>query len=340
VAIKLPKLKQSELKEWLDQLSYSHEGIIKLINLFLAQAHKFVEQKILCSFICDCISLGAKTAYDTLVHYDVVCRRNDTYFALCRVDHSPLSGSTSAIATTMDSITFHKYIVKRPKTIIKSTLLDKPKSHDATDEKIYRDALAKMTSGKGWPRNNATLGKPFPDPKHVWFTDASHIEAEIKTHANTDTDATKVRDALGLITTKGDTYLLSLQFPSNVLCSISNLRMARPGFADLGNKRYVLYLNKHAENVYRNNWGLTVHLRKLRRVPPEFINGVPERICSPIPLSVVETSLEVKPLGWVVSNRGEEIGIDDDNAFIKRLLGRRNLTAIKQQLIRKNAHKP
>lgn len=343
------KLNHDELKDWVDKFSETNQGKIKLINLFQAQLCKFAEQKVIQRFISDCISLGTTlgttTAYDVLVHYDVVCKRNDAYFAMCKEDHLALD-TASILVTTMDSTTFHEHILKRPKTVIKTTILDKPKSIDPADESAYRAKLLKAISGPGWARATATLGTPFPDPRHVWFTDLSYLEAELLSVTTVDTDATKVRDALGLIETNANepltttnAYLLAIKFPSTMLHSIRDLKMARPGFADLGNRRYALYINREAESVYQNNWGVTVNLKKMREVPKQAINGLPERICSPIALSGVETQVEVEPMGWVVGNRGDEVGVDDDEAFVKRLLNRRKIEDVKTQIIKRNARK-
>lgn len=335
---KLADLSANKLEEWLDRLSGSSEGTINLINIFLSQKHKLVKQSLLRCFLADCVSLGAKTVDDAFIGFVNICVRDDKYFALSRVDPSSIS-ATSILATTMNSITFHQSILGRPKTKVKSVLPFAPKSHDVIDEKAYRDALLKITSTGEWLNTAGTLGLPFPDPKYVWFTHVSLLEAEIRADRRTITEATKIRDALGLITTTDNTYLLSIQFAAGDLRTISNLKMAQPGFADQGNKRFVVYLNRTAEGVYRDKWGLTVHLGKLRERPPQAINGVPERVCSAIPLSHIKDSINVRPLGWVVGNRGEEVGIDDDITFINRISGRSNPASIKIQVLR-NANKP
>jgi len=338
VGKKLPDLSANALREWLDLLSGRHDGTIKLINMFLSQKHRLLERALLRSFLVDCLSLRAKTVDDVLASFVSICARDDKYFGLCAADPSSIKG-TLILGTSINSRTFLQFILARPKTRIKSVLLPEPKSHTDADEKTYIDSLAKATSRVAWYQATGTLGKPFPYPSHVWLTHISLLEAEILADKSHSTKATKIRDALGLIDTRDNTYLLSLQFSAANLLSITNLKMARPSFADNGNKRFAVYLNKNGESVYREKWGLTVNLGKLKAVPHQVINGVPERICKAIPLSTIGAEIQVQPIGWVVGNRGEEVGIDDDLAFIDRLRGRSNLNNIRLQFL-KYANKP
>ena len=336
MAKKLPDLSSVELKKWLERLSGTGQGTINLVNMFLSKIHKLVKPRLLRAFLAECVSLGSKTSDGALTDFYHVCGRDDTYFALSRADPSSINDGT-ILVTTVNSRLFHRYLLGRPKTIVKSVLLPEPKSYRNSDQKEYRDALLKTTSVEGWHKDTGYLGKPFPNPKHIWFTDIVHIESEIGMGSNTD--ATKVRDALGLIDTGVGAYLLAIAFPAAKIYAISTLKMARPGFADNGHRRFAAYLNKAAEPIYRENWGVTVHLGKFRDGPTEAINGIPERICSPIPLACIASSMAIKSLGCVTGNRGEEAGIDDDSAFIGRLIGRRSVESIINQIV-KVANKP
>jgi hypothetical protein len=146
--------------------------------------------------------------------------------------------------------------------------------------------------------------------------------------------ATAVRDTLGLINVGAHTYLVSLRFETRSIQGLTGLKMARPVFADLGNSRFAIYLNKSAESAYADHWGLTVNLARLCKVPRAPINGVPERITSPIPLEIIGSSIGVAPLGWTIGARGDKLGMDDDDTFVERLRGRRRLASMKTQLLR------
>lgn len=326
-------LSARDLDNWLDLLLGSHAGTIKLINTYFSLEHKLVSRDCLRSFLLDCVSHGAKTPDDAMAGFMTICGE-DKYCAIASVSSGSISG-TSILVTTMRSLVFHQYILGRPKTRVGFMLLPEPKSYDVSDEDAYRRALERVSSSRDWYRDTGSLGVPPPDPHHVWFTDVKYVDTEkpVGSSAVKETRATRIRDELGLIDIKDSTYLLSLRFPAASLHVIPDFKMARPGFADRGNRRFAVYLNKKGESWYRNNWGLTVHLRKLRARPNKEVNGAPERICLAIPLSHIGDSIQVEPLGWVVGTRGGEVGIDDDEAFIRRLHGRRKLDVMKRRLV-------
>jgi len=334
---KYQKLSSSKLSGWLDLLAATDEGIIKIINMFLSYQHKFVTKRQMFSFLADCVYLRASTPETALRDFDYICGRDTTYFAMLRVDPFSMSGRL-ILSTTLRSDTFHRYILGRPKTKVKRPLLlPQPKSSNTADEIAYCNALAKETSYVGWYNNKGTLGKPAPDPHYVWFVCKKHLSAAFRSDTRNVPDATKARDILGLIDHRSGTYLLSLEFSALQLHSISgklsDFRMARPSFLDNGSKRFAVYLNKAAEYAYRDNWGMTVHLGKFAAKPYRLMNGVRERISSPVPLSFIGEEIDVKPIGWVITTRGEQLNIDDDSAFINRLLGTRTLLEIKRKLI-------
>lgn len=338
---RIRKLSAGKLGAWLHLLCGSDEGTIKFINLFLTYKHNLVKSDLLFSFLADCVSSRANTPKDALDNFDRVCAHRSKYFALMRVKPSSINGGTTLI-TAMNSFSFTQHILKKPKTRVVTSLLPSPKSGHPDDEENYRKKLSRVTSRKDWYNATGTLGKPLSQPlsstlsypRYVWFADESCLKSEMATGGGSGTEATKARDALGLIDTKDNTYLLSLHFPAAQLHAIKGLKMARPGFADMGNKRFAAYLGKAAESVYKGKWGLTVHLGKFKGTALQKIGGVPERICSPIHLSHIGNSINVKPLGWVVGSRGFNIGVDDDDAFISRLRGRSKLENIKRTLLK------
>lgn len=323
---KSPKLSRSDLRKWLDLLAGSSRGKIKLINMLLSREHNLVSEAVLCSFLADCISQRASTVHDALKCYSHVCNCDDKHFMLAAVSPTSING-TCTLVITLNSLTFHRYILGRPKTIVRSVLPDKPESPSDHDEKIYCDALKKATAYRGWYKDASTLGRPFPDPIRVWFSEFQDLESEIEADSSRNTKGSKARDALGLIDTKDGTYLLSVQLPSTCLHTITDLKMARPGFADEGNARFAVHLDNAPKHTYHKMWGLTVHLKKLRD-RSSMIHGVPERVCSSIQLSQVGDSISVRGLGWVSGNRGEVTGIDDDGSFFDRLRGKWTVATI------------
>lgn len=320
VSSKYLKVSWDPRKAWLDLLCGSTKGRIKLFGMFMSREDGLVTKDVLDAFVADCVSHGAGTTDEALSCYSCVCRRDDKYLMLAAVNPTSID-ATHTLVTTIDSLRFHQFILSRPKTIAKSVLPEKPESPSYDDEEAYRDALKRVTSSKGWYNAAGTLGRPSPDPIRVWFCESQGLDSEVGADLSSTTRASKVRDALGLIETRDGTYLLSIRVPAACLHTIMDLKMARPGFADEGNRRFAVRLDGAPEHVYQDMWGLTVHLGKLAQ-KSSTIHGVPERICSSVKLSQVGDLIGVDALGWVIGSRGEEIGVDDDHSFLDRLRGK------------------
>ncbi len=277
------RLSKARLRDWLGLLGRSDAGELKLINAFLSLQQKLVSEARLRSFLADCLSLGAKTADEALEHFEAVLRwrqvlRNGP--CASRVGHEPIYIDNHD--SRRDIPPAHSGTADNAREDV--LLQPAPKPHTPSARVSYRAALTAATSKKGWYNGTGSLGIPLPDPRHVWFTDLERLTQAVRSDSRPASDATKARDALGLIETAHDAYLLSLRFPAPTLHAIPNLRIARPGFSDKGNRRFAAYLNRRAERVYRQAWGVTVHLGKLRAKSRKAINGVPERICLAIPL--------------------------------------------------------
>ena len=316
---------RQELKDWLDLLTERDEGKIIFINLFFSFEQKLVTKEVIQSFFIDCLSVRSSTFDQAFACFRKTCQDTAKYFGLFVVD--PLSMDDSMILiTTMNSLTFHRYIVNDspPSSAVKNVLPIKPDSRDPDDEIAYRDLLEELVSSPDWYKISGSMGKPYPDPSVVWLTQKSYMDAEVGYVWNPSLVATKIRDILGLVDTTNNTYILSLQFRADqlkgILRAISNFRIARPLFADNGNRRFAVHLeNAAARNIYRDDWGLTVNLGKLQAKGMSEINGVPERVSSPIPLSHIGAHLKVEAIGWVNEDRGNTVYVDDDAIFIQWL---------------------
>lgn len=326
------RLSKKALGAWLDLLEGTPEGTIKLVNMFRCLEHSLTTASKLRGFLGDCVTLGATTSADALAHCCEICDRNDRYFALKKVN---LSGgpADTALGTSMGASTFHRFLLERPTSIVKRVVPVEPKNpHDPLEEVAYGRALASATSRANWFKASSTLGKPHPNTKRMWFAEVDRLEAQVKSDGATETDATKARDALGLVDMCGDTYLLSVRFPTQAIQACKGIKVARPAFGDQGNRRFAVYLGKGAEGDYRRGWGVTVHLGRLL-ASKRTIAGVPERVCSPVAVSQIAGSIRVVPLGWVDGQRGTPGGVDSDDEFIKRLRGRTRLSTMKDKLL-------
>lgn len=320
-------LKESELISWLNLLTESNEGQIYVINLYHTYRLSLADDDVIREFLITCISKKPTTAVAALDGFKNTCKDGSNFFALHQINPTSLD-ATKTLSTTMNSRTFHQFVLGRSSSVVKSVLPPEPKSRNIADENYYKNKLKRTISLKKWYNASGALGKPFPDPRHVWCADGDLVDDEIRTSSRRGPDGSKVRDALGLIDTKRDTYLLSLKFSAGHLHSLAGLEMARPTFSDNGNRRFAVYINREAEPIYTDGWGQTVHLAKLREGLSK-INGLPERICSPIQLSHIGDELSVSPTGWV------DVTYDaDDEAFIDKLLDTKTLEDIKKQLTR------
>lgn len=327
-------LSKSRLDAWLSYLSANDEGKLALINLFLSVKYLPLNKAKILSFLQDCTCRDCVSADQALERFNVLCKKNKKYFALYPVKASTIAADTT-LSTTMAAFAFHEYIVRRSTKLVK-TLLPLPRvPGDPIEESTYQLALSRATSKPDWYKAGSCLGKTFPDPKLVWFTEQAILESEIKSDASKNGDATNIRDALGLIDMKGNTYALSVRFSAGQLHGLRGIKMARPVFADNGNRRFVPHLtDKKAKSIYSRDWGITVHLGRLTKKPKGITAGVPERICLPIPVEKIGGSIKVEPLGWVVGDRGNKMGIDDDPTFVNRVLGRKKLDNMKLHLLK------
>lgn len=278
--------------------------------------------------------MRATTASEVEDNFDKVCNERDTYFGLRTLEPKSIDADV-LLCTTMRAFAFHEYVLGRPKSVksvTKRVALIAPKfPHNPTEDKKYRDKLAREARDPNWYNSSQSLGKPYNNPIFVWITKARELESAVGSSRGTSTQATAARDALGLIATKKDTYLVTVKFQAGCLHGINGLKMVRPAFAHKGNSRFAVRLPSTPIANYAQNWGMTAHLAKMAN-EEKTIHGVPERVCLPIPLAHLHGTIKPEPLGWVETSRGNS-KTDNDVAFVRRLLGRRTLPSIKKQLL-------
>jgi len=318
---------KAELRDWLDRLAGTPPGKIKLTNIFLAYDKGIVDPGTICSFLTACVDLHGRTAQKALSDWNRVCKRNDRFAMLLRINTASLDGTR--VATTMSTDVFTEYILN---PVADPILLRDP---SPIEEGIYRRALGDATSFEGWSQSDGTLGTGFPNPRHIWLTELAVLQDSLDndpaciTNPSSGTRASTARDLLGLIDAKDEVYLLSIHFKASCLQGIPDVRLGRPTFADPGSSRFATYLDG-AQPRYDEDWGVTVHLGKVGTSAQ--LPGVPERVCSFLPLDLMEPNLAVEAQGRVAGTRGLRTGVDDDDAYVNVLRNGVDIDQMKSQL--------
>jgi hypothetical protein len=161
----------------------------------------------------------------------------------------------------------------------------------------------------------------------VWYTLEERLNNAL---SRTPNKADEARDILGLVHRRSDDVMIAMHISSKV---IKNTLNSRPTFADATtHPRFKTKADKFS-NIKRSSWGHTAHLAFFAE-DKQIIDGLPERVCSPIKQShmVVDPEISYTPLGKVITTRGHDI-VDDDKEYGQRLLNRRTIHEVKSQLL-------
>ncbi len=128
------------------------------------------------------------------------------------------------------------------------------------------------------------------NPKGVlWITDFEKLMAHLKGVSEEDrTD--RARDILGLAHYKAGEQLVIVKVPGDLVGDNDN---ARPVFPDAGAHDRFKAIADNTDNIGNKHWGYTVDLEKLSLLEKLSsnedkekveIDGMPERVCKPIPV--------------------------------------------------------
>jgi hypothetical protein len=313
---------KDRLEVWLTDLSNSETGRICLVNMFLCLQQKLVHEDQFRAFIHSCLLSALPISNEDIFH--TVCRQHDgkrvVFFGLAPINKSDMNAN-DLYSTTVTTSVFHHYLLAKshqaaPYGLITRVLNYMPQTLE--DEEEYADMLTLVTAKPDWAEPGASLGKSFPFPSHCWFTlKTSTSYPSVGT--SLESLATKARDVLGLIHRNEGECLLEVSFTAEWLESLVGLILARPTFADCGNRRFAAVQTGPEYSANNSGaWGTTVNLAKLANQDRD-VCGVPERVCSPIPIQ--PKTMNVLFLGKILGLRGLGAGIDDDAAFEARLRG-------------------
>lgn len=191
------------------------------------------------------------------------------------------------------------------------------------EEILYGEALEaineKIRNEPNVIKANASLGFEVPTESLLglgWVIS----EDRLSSHWNS---GDRVRDVLGLIDLKPDTFHIVLVFDSSKL---GTHPMARPTFADGGNTRFRITPDVPG----LPDWGMTVDLGQFA-AGETIVDGLPERVIPPIALRTLVP--QFKAIGWVTTMRGTT-DKDSDVVFAQRLLKGSSLPELEKSILR------
>lgn len=321
------------LRSWLNDLSGSATGRLHLVNMYLCWQKGIVSVAQIEAFLSAC---SKAMVLDPEHAFDDVCRQDNgkemLYFAMMPVKKESMNGKVR-LSSTIKTDTFHTYLLSKsykaaPPGLVSYVLDHAPATPDEQQE--YKEELAMVTSLPDWYEPGTTLGKPFPNPLHCWFTLTSALERSAN---GKDCDATHARDVLGLVDCKDGEHRLEVRFLSQAIKGSPDVKVGRPTFADLGNARFAAFQNGYSPNQnHKRGWGTTVHLGKLAK-NHQKIYGIPERVSTPVPITVI-AGIIVTYLGKIAGTRGQLAKIDDHAAFEARLRGSITIPEIIESLLK------
>jgi len=164
--------------------------------------------------------------------------------------------------------------------------------------------------------------------KLVWLTTKELLDKVI---LNSTNPADKIRDMLGLVHQKPNQVLIALHFQAERIQD--SVIFGRPTFADASTHKRFSTRAERQSNRKRVGWGHTVDLELLAANKP-FVDGVPERIMSPISATSFNDSpiISFTPLNKIMIERGKD-ALDNDGAFSLRLERGRDESTLKIKMM-------
>jgi hypothetical protein len=311
--VKLSQSEKQAINIYFKILSRSDVGKIYLVNIYQAIKYKKIEKETLINILLEWIGTGAKRSEELIDALIKICENNFDY--LCSLNLKPNAiDKHQQYSTTLDAIMFHRFVLSKTNNFLMQIPDFGPKCKTHFDEVNYNEQIKRITSYPDWYDKKGYLGKPSPFPKLIWFTDNDILNKELLNDPDSESNATKTRDILGLFLIPKNRFLIKVVFPGSILTEDPKGKVARPLFTDLITKRFVFCLGKDNCHHYQANWGVTVNLKKMANNHPN-IYGVPERISTPLQLSRIGSRLRINCLGFTGCTRGSVKDIDDDKKF-------------------------
>jgi hypothetical protein len=191
---------------------------------------------------------------------------------------------------------------------------------DPADPELKR-AIDSLNGRDDIFKPNAKLGGgKFP---LFWVCSTDTLSIKIAKHLTGD----GARDTLGLIHHGIGVALIEIRFPANKLVSV---KWARPTYADAGIHSRFRTVNDDKTNPSISGWGCTVDLGRFAAGDP-VLDGLPERVVEPLAFDR-DLEAEFSFVGGTTLTRGLTAAKDDDETFAQRVLRRRTVADLRNQL--------
>lgn len=317
------------IKNMVDLMLSNVAGRIFAYNCYFTDSYNLIDREYIKNYIVGCFERFHQrdlcTFRELYKIFHVVAKgyKNDdeskiSYFLLGENTCSEFNDVDSLkVSNVIDFSSLDEYILDRKKVYKKHKYLDG--IPDYNDEKNIVD-ICKIIRNKDMYKKDAMLGGNKERPM-FWITCAKNIEMDReKRDSNIGNN---VRDRLGLIHHKENTYLMELEMSSDLIKKSTH----RPTFVDGHNHLRFKIVKKVRSSDYED-WGFTADLNMLANCCSE-IDGVPERVVEPLSIN---KNIIIKYIGRVDFERGKSKN-DDDETFLKNISAGVSISRVKKYFL-------
>ncbi len=329
-------------EQLLHALGKSMRGKMHLINMWDSCEDSLIAKPVLRNFLSTCITEWSKNPTKMINEiFEMVCQQKNRggqfkFLRQARVPtvHHSTGHTTWSRIDRWDSF-FEYHLTDKFKSAAPVGIPILPNPPPLGRMQQIRRNLKLVINHSDWRKSGATLGRPASDPCNCWISDAPvHFKNPDESCADANRDQRGLDYALSQSHARPErTQLIAYSFARDSAVSAADGVVARPGFADGGNKRFRAYdPGVEGRNLADIGWGATLHLEKFASNDhPEQMFGTSERVVPGLLISNLH-DLKVEYLGPLTHLRGQT-SFDDDAAFIRILQRGRSLADIKKNIL-------
>ena len=332
----------THLERFLSDLAVSHRGKMHLCNLWDTCEEGLVSPSHVKRFLRACVAERKRyPSRSPLDIFEKTCEKKDRsgkllFLRQSKVATTHLSNGRerwSNVARWDSFIRYHVTDTFKSAPPPGIPVLPDPPAPGAI--RRTRKALARVIGHPSWKRTGGTIGKPAHLPSNCWVSDEA-----VTLRGADDPCADLIRDQRGLEyalvgnpSSPYRTHLVAYIFDRGDVIALAGGEVARPTFADGGNKRFRVHdPGSDGRRLARLGWGATVNLERLAaNEDPSMMHGGSERVVPSLPIDSLG-SLDVEYLGPLTYLRAQT-PFDSDGAFVKVLLRGQTLSKIKKNIL-------